>query len=73
MAVRAARQYNSLWRPLTIISLVLTMTAGGMAVSYWAILDEFDPAWFPPNLALVIWPMFFLPGLCTGFTDTPKR
>ena len=63
MAVRAARRGAPLWRPLAIISLVLTMTAGGMAVAYWTILGEFYPAWYLSNLILLIWPMFFLPGL----------
>lgn len=48
---------------LTHISLVLTQVAGLMAVGYWALLGEFDPAWFLPNLALVVWPMLFLPAL----------
>ena len=65
-AVRANAVGSPSWRPLTIISLILTMTAGGMAVSYWAILGEFDPAWFLPNLLLVIWPLFFLQKLIVG-------
>ena len=59
-AVAAARRGDSTWRAFTIVSLTLTMAAGGMAVSYWAILQEFDPTWFLPNLALVIWPLFFI-------------
>ncbi len=31
-----------------------------MAVSYWAILREFDASWFLANLTLVIWPLFFM-------------
>lgn len=62
-AVAAARRGAPVWRPLALLSLAFTMAAGGMAVSYWAILGEFEPAWFLPNLALVIWPIFFLPGL----------
>jgi Family of unknown function (DUF5360) len=62
-AVRAARRGNRVWRPLAIISLTLTITAGGMAISYWVILREFDPAWFLPNLALFVWPFFFMPQL----------
>jgi hypothetical protein len=62
-AVRAARRGNPIWRPLALLSLAFTMVAGGMAVSYWTLLGEFDPSWFLPNLALVIWPLFFLPGL----------
>lgn len=65
-AIQANRSGHGIWRPLAIISLTLTMTAGGMAVSYWAILREFDASWFIPNLVLLIWPMFFLPGLVRG-------
>lgn len=63
MAVRAARRGDGRWRAYAIISLVLTMTAGGMAVAYWALLGEFDPFWVGTNAALLIWPVFFLPGL----------
>lgn len=62
-AVRLAQRGDPGWRPLALVSLVLTMVAGGMAVSYWALLREFDPAWFLPNLVLLIWPAFFLRSL----------
>lgn len=62
-AVAASRRGDPLWKPLALISLLLTMVAGLMAVGYWALLGEFDPSWFLPNLALVVWPMFFLPRL----------
>ncbi len=62
-AVVAERRGHPVWRPLTVLSLAFTMAAGGMAVAYWTILREFDPAWFLPNLALVVWPLLFLPGL----------
>lgn len=62
-AVRSARRGDPLWRPLALISLILTQVAGLMAVGYWALMGEFDPSWFLPNLALVVWPVFFLPGL----------
>ncbi len=51
-SVNASRRGKAIWRPLAIISLTLTIAAGGMAISYWTILGEFDPAWFLPNLAL---------------------
>lgn len=63
MAVRAARRGDPTWRPLALISLTLTGVAGLMAVGYWAILREFDPSWFLPNLALLVWPFLFLPRL----------
>jgi hypothetical protein len=62
-AVAASRKGSASWRPLALISLILTMVAGGMAVGYWTLLGEFDPAWFLPNLALLCWPLAFLPGL----------
>ncbi len=62
-AVAAARRNAPIWRPLAILSLAFTMTAGGMAVSYWALLGQFDPSWFLPNLVLVVWPLWFLPRL----------
>ena len=63
LAVRAARRGDPLWRPLALISLILTQVAGLMAVGYWALLGEFDPSWFLPNLVLVLWPLAFLPKL----------
>lgn len=59
-SVAAARAGDARWRPYALVSLVLTMTAGGMAVTYWALLGEIDPFWFLSNLALVIWPLFFI-------------
>jgi Family of unknown function (DUF5360) len=63
LAVRASRKGSPLWLPLAIVSLCFTIVAGLMAISYWILLLEFEPGWFLPNLALVIWPLFFLPGL----------
>lgn len=62
-AVKKARDDEPIWKPLAIVSLVLTMTAGGMAIGYWIILSEYDPSWFIPNLLLFLWPIFFLPKL----------
>lgn len=74
-AVRLARAGNQLWRPIALVSLVLTLVAGLMAVAYWTILKQFDPSWFLPNLALLIWPLFFLPGLVreTAAARSPSR
>ena len=62
-AVRLSTAGDPRWRPMAIISLCLTFVAGLMAIGYWTILGEFDPAWYLPNLALAVWPLFFLPGL----------
>jgi hypothetical protein len=62
-AVRLARRGADAWRPLALISLILTMVAGGMAVGYWVLLREFDPFWIGANALLLIWPIPFLRGL----------
>jgi hypothetical protein len=66
VAVAAERAGNPVWRPLAILSLAFTIAAGAMAVSYWALLQEWNPSWFVTNLTLVIWPLFYLPGLVRG-------
>ncbi|MEO0962432.1 MAG: DUF5360 family protein [Pseudomonadota bacterium] len=71
LAISAARRGDPIWRPCALVSLVLTMTAGGMAVAYWIILVEFDPSWFLPNLVLFVWPLFFMRGLITGMAAQP--
>jgi hypothetical protein len=71
LAVAAARRGDSRWRGLTLLSLAFTIAAGGMAVSFWAIRGEFDPAWFLPNLAIAVWPLCFLPKLLSNTGSTP--
>ena len=66
LAISASRRSDPVWRSYALISLVLTMTAGGMAVVYWAILGEFDPTWFIPNFILLVWPLFFIGNLISG-------
>lgn len=67
-AVVAARRGSDAWRPLALLSLAFTIASGLNAVSYWTLLGELDPGWFLSNLLLVVWPLFFLPGLITGFS-----
>lgn len=61
-SIAAARRRGE-WRAPALMSLVLCSAAGGMAIGYWGLLGEFDPAWFLPNLILFLWPIFFLPAL----------
>ncbi len=61
-AVRCARAGRS-WRGLALVSLVLTMCAGGMAIGFWAISGDFDWGWWLPNLILLLGPLVWLPGL----------
>jgi hypothetical protein len=62
-AVRLSAKGAPLWRPMALVSLVLSSTAGLMAISYWLILWEIEPTWFGINLGLFIWPLFFIPRL----------
>ncbi|MBW2224881.1 MAG: DUF5360 family protein, partial [Deltaproteobacteria bacterium] len=45
---------------------VLTSCSGLMAVSFWTLRADFDPAWWLPNLFLLLYPLWFLPGLVRG-------
>ncbi len=72
-AVAAAKRGSPLWRPLALLSLAFTLAAGGMAVAYWTLTGEFDPTWFLPNLALVVWPLCFLPGLIRQAAASSER
>lgn len=66
LALSANRRGDPVWRAYALVSLVLTMTAGGMAVAYWTFLGEFNPSWFIPNFALLVWPLFFVGNLIRG-------
>jgi hypothetical protein len=62
-AVRAFVKGEGIWAPLALISLTLTIVAGGLACGYWLLLGEIDPVWFGMNLVLLVWPLVFLPSL----------
>ena len=62
-SINLARRNDPRWRIVCAISLTLTMCAGGMAVSYWTIIGEFDPTWWAANLALFLLPLIWLPAL----------
>ncbi len=51
------------WKNMALVSLVLTSVSGLQAVSYWTLAGETDPAWWIPNLFLLIYPLFFIPRL----------
>lgn len=53
----AARRGSPLATQLIIVSLTLTSAAGLMAVSFYLIRLEFDPAWWIPNLWLLLFPI----------------
>ena len=65
-SVRQWRKNDSRWEKLALLSLALTSASGLQAVAFWAWRREFDPAWWVPNLFLMVYPWFFIPGLVKG-------
>ena len=57
---------HAAWRSLALISLTLTISSGLQALAFWVLRADFDPFWWAPNLYLLIYPFFFLPGLVMG-------
>jgi hypothetical protein len=53
---------NNNWKSLTLISLVLTFCSGLQAIAFWTLRSDFDISWWIPNLFLLIYPLFFIPG-----------
>jgi hypothetical protein len=49
--------------PLALVSLTFTVCSGLMAVAFWTLRRDFDPAWWVPNLFLLLYPLPFLPRL----------
>jgi Family of unknown function (DUF5360) len=62
-ALGLARRHDARSRPLAIISLTLTSASGLMAIAFWALRGDFEVAWWLPNLFLLTYPAFFVPGL----------
>lgn len=44
-------------RPLMLVSLALTSTAGLQAVAFWALRGDFALSWWLPNLFLLLFPI----------------
>ncbi|GII60709.1 hypothetical protein Skr01_07940 [Sphaerisporangium krabiense] len=42
---------------LMLVSLVLTMASGLMAIAFWTLRGDFSPAWWLPNLYLMLFPV----------------
>lgn len=57
------RRKHAAWQPLILISLVLTTCSGLQAIAFWSIKGDFDLGWWIPNLFLLAYPLFFLPGM----------
>lgn len=55
-----AAKKNPIWKKFALISLVLTISSGLQAVSFWYLRNDFDPLWWGFNLYLIIYPLFFI-------------
>lgn len=56
------------WKPYALISLVLTFCSGLQAIAFWAFANDFDIYWWGFNLYLLIYPLFFLRTVLTGYS-----
>jgi Family of unknown function (DUF5360) len=63
VSVRLSRRDGDRWLGWALVSITLTGCAGLMAVSFWALTGDFDPAWWLPNLVLVAIAVFWVPRL----------
>lgn len=52
--------------PLMLVSLVLTMASGLMAIAFWTLRGDFSLAWWIPNLYLLLFPVPAVVGLVTA-------
>ncbi|MCR2803987.1 YvaD family protein [Paenibacillus soyae] len=73
LAIYYFKRDNPQWLPLSIISLTLTFCSGLQAISFWVIRMDFDWMWWAPNLLLLVYPLFFLPGLVCRFTQSAAK
>jgi hypothetical protein len=54
------RKGDPRWTRLALTSLILTMSSGLMAISYWVFAHDFSLQWWVPNLFLLFYPLFFI-------------
>ncbi|MBI1319370.1 MAG: hypothetical protein GC168_10560 [Candidatus Hydrogenedens sp.] len=72
-SLRLWRRGSPLWKPLALISLVLTSCSGLQAIAFWVVRGDYDPVWWIPNLILLCYPLFFLPGLARSLAEAINR
>ncbi len=60
---------NKNWESMALISLVLTSCSGLQAVAFWTLRNDFDLSWWVPNLFLLTYPLFFIPGFINRKTN----
>lgn len=58
-AVTLSRRADPRAASLALMSLTMTSVSGLMALAFWVLRRDFDPAWWGPNLFLLLYPLFF--------------
>lgn len=58
---------SPIWTNIALISLVLTLSSGLMAISYWLFKGEYNLTWWIPNLFLIFYPIYFIYHLAFRF------
>lgn len=58
-----AKAGNPVWPAYGLVSAALTFCAGLMALSFWALQNDFNLGWWLPNLYLALWPIVAVPQL----------
>jgi hypothetical protein len=58
-SIRLYKTNSAHWVIFALGSLTLTMCSGLMAISFWWYHKDFDPAWWLPNLFLLVYPFFY--------------
>ena len=53
------RRGDRRWPALALISLTFTSCSGLMALAFWTLRRDFDPLWWAPNAALLMYPWLF--------------
>lgn len=60
LTLTTARRDPMAARSLALVSLTLTSASGLMAISFWTLRHDFDPAWWGPNSFLLLYPLPYL-------------
>lgn len=61
------------WRSLALVSLVLTFCSGLQAIAFWVIRNDFNLSWWVPNLFLLLYPLFYIPGFAKRAGEAAGR
>lgn len=73
-SIRLYRKHSDQWVLFAFVSLILTMCSGLMAISFWIFHNDFDLAWWLPNIFLLLYPLYYLGKVYKGVAiDVPPN